>query len=460
MALLDQLMNLSPEQSNALMTFGSGLLQAGGPSLRPIGFGQAFGGALQQAQAAMAEQEQRRLQREAAQQQAKLMGLKLRDAESDLANQEMMRTRQAQIAKGIAGLGGMGDQQVAAPVARRSNPFDFSTPVAQAPQPKMSKTEKYANRLLDEAAIYSQNGDFDGADKRYQAAFKLLPQVEGRSVERDPATGQLVNVITFKDGTQRVSEFGVKPDIQILNLGGRDEVVDKNAVRAGQTFTRTMTPGEVASNQLGLANFGLSRQRLALDQQQANKPIFSAEAGGFVLPPTQQNPRGGFVQPDALAARGPKLTEDQGKATGWLVQAENAFKNMMAVGRDSDGRPTSASRPGFNDVLAGIPSFGATEGLANILRGEDRQKFMQASSSLSESLLRAATGAGVNRDEAAQKVRELTPQIGDSESVIQQKFNAIPLYIESLKVRSGPGAPQAAKVLQGGQRGWSIQKVD
>jgi hypothetical protein len=43
------------------------------------------------------------------------------------------------------------------------------------------------------------------------------------------------------------------------------------------------------------------------------------------------------------------------------------------------------------------------------MRGADRQKFMQGSSSLSEALLRAATGAGVNKDEAAQKIQELTP---------------------------------------------------
>jgi hypothetical protein len=62
-------------------------------------------------------------------------------------------------------------------------------------------------------------------------------------------------------------------------------------------------------------------------------------------------------------------------------------------------------------------------------------------------LLRAATGAGVNKDEAMQKVRELTPVWGDSDEVIKQKMDSIPLYIESLKVRSGPGAAKAANVL-------------
>ena len=140
---------------------------------------------------------------------------------------------------------------------------------------------------------------------------------------------------------------------------------------------------------------------------------------------------------------GVKLTEDQGKATGWLVQAENAFKNMQAAGFDREGNPTEAAKPGVADAIAGIPVVG---GVGNWLRTPDRQKFVQGASSLSESLLRAATGAGVNKDEAKQKIEELTPQWGEDESTTRQKMAAIPLYIESLKVRAGPGAPKAEEI--------------
>jgi hypothetical protein len=141
---------------------------------------------------------------------------------------------------------------------------------------------------------------------------------------------------------------------------------------------------------------------------------------------------------------GVKLTEDQGKATGWLVQAENAFKNMQAAGFDRDGNPTSAAKPGVADAIAGVPLVGGAVG--NWLRTPDRQKFVQGASSLSESLLRAATGAGVNKDEAKQKIEELTPQWGEDAETTKQKMAAIPLYIESLKVRAGPGAPKAQEI--------------
>lgn len=143
------------------------------------------------------------------------------------------------------------------------------------------------------------------------------------------------------------------------------------------------------------------------------------------------------------------------------MQADNAFRNMKAA----TAKDPSAARPGFNDALASIPSMGLTTGAANLMRGAERQQYMQGASSLSEALLRAATGAGVNKDEALQKVRELTPQIGDDPATIAQKEAAIPLYIESLKLRAGPGAKRAAAVMSGGQSagssgGWSIQKVN
>jgi len=141
---------------------------------------------------------------------------------------------------------------------------------------------------------------------------------------------------------------------------------------------------------------------------------------------------------------GVKLTEDQGKATGWLVQAENAFKNMQAAGFDEKGNPLAAAKPGMADAITNIPLVGGA--LGNTLRTADRQKFVQGASSLSEALLRAATGAGVNKDEAKQKIEELTPQWGEDAETTKQKMAAIPLYIESLKVRAGPGAPKAQEI--------------
>ncbi|MES1989218.1 MAG: hypothetical protein V4440_14535 [Pseudomonadota bacterium] len=145
----------------------------------------------------------------------------------------------------------------------------------------------------------------------------------------------------------------------------------------------------------------------------------------------------GGVAGVAPAGKPVKLTEDQGKATGWLSQANNAYANMKSVMLNADNSlNTDVIKPGA--LEAGVSSLGF-DSAANGLRSENRQKFVQATESMSEALLRAATGAGVNKEEAAQKIRELTPTYLDKPAVTQQKLNAIPVYLESLKVRSGGG---------------------
>lgn len=231
---------------------------------------------------------------------------------------------------------------------------------------------------------------------------------------------------------------------QLVNQGDKQSFVKPVA---GVSLQMGQTPDSKASNALGWANHGISAANLNLSRQRLDmersdpKLAWNESLGGFVNPRTRE------VMP-AIDAKGnpvasnkaeKALTEDQGKAVGWLVQAENAYKNMnAAITKNPD-----ASKPGFNDALAAVPSFGVTSGVANMMRGDERQKYMQGASSLSEALLRAATGAGVNKDEAAQKVKELTPQIGDSDATIAQKNKAIPYYIESLKVRAGAGAKKA-----------------
>lgn len=221
------------------------------------------------------------------------------------------------------------------------------------------------------------------------------------------------------------------------DLGGNVSALDPYTLTTKANFPKTMTFGDKAA----MGNLGVAQQRLALDQANQYKPVYSESAGGFIVPPSKSNPQGALI-PLAGGQGNVKMTEDQAKASGWLVQATNAFNNMVSAVRSDP----SANKAGINDAVAGIPMFGET--VANMMRGEDRQKYIQGASSLSEALLRAATGAGVNRDEALQKVRELTPQIGDSDAVIKQKQDAIPLYLKTLEMRSGPGARNVPSIMQ------------
>lgn len=156
---------------------------------------------------------------------------------------------------------------------------------------------------------------------------------------------------------------------------------------------------------------------------------------------------------------GKAATEDERKAAGWLAQATNAYTNMLGAMYTKEGKTTGAEKPGvIESALSTLPFVG--EGSAALARGTNRQKFTQAASSLSEALLRAATGAGVNRDEAKQKLEELTPLFTDDDDTRKQKLAAIPVYLESLKSRAGRAAPSGYQVPQAPTNPLSITLPD
>ena len=241
------------------------------------------------------------------------------------------------------------------------------------------------------------------------------------------------------------AQFGQYLQRQIL---GADEFIKRNTL----TLEQSMKLDE--QKRSNRASEGLTARGQDMADQRAREATQSAMSKPFEVTGPEGNPilvqqdkNGKLVPVTDFQPKGmgpTKLTEDQGKATGWLVQANNAFSNM----KNALKKNPSAAQPGVNDAIAAIPSFGVGEALANTMRGAERQKFLQGASSLSEALLRAATGAGVNRDEAIQKVKELTPVFGESDETTKQKMDSIPLYIEALKVRAGPGAKQLPGIVE------------
>lgn len=306
--------------------------------------------------------------------------------------------------------------------------------------------------------------DLANANLQKTQAQSSVEQLKAAKAHQDAASGVLGSLLQNPNLTHQDIIAGVN---QLVNAGHKTPEEGAQFVRslpgdirvARQMLTQAAMQGmslkEQLDNQLrqaelaqGQQRIGLQQQELGLRQQQQNNGVtYQTDANGNLIAlPTKTN---GTAAPVGMPVMGPdgqpiggnkaKLTEDQGKAATWLVQANNAFKNMQ----DVTARNPSATKPGMADAVAAIPGMSA---VGNSFRSPDRQKFNQGASSLSEALLRAATGAGINQHEAEQKIREVTPVWGDSDEVIKQKMDAIPLYIDSLKVRSGPGAKLAEAI--------------
>lgn len=431
------LLNFLPEDPNKKEAMRAGLLNLGAAMLSGRGnfgqmLGQGIGAGAQGYQSALAAQQQSALD----QAQAKRWQLQNQTSQAALDEPANIAKILSQSQPGAAPAGASASQSLVG-----GGPSPSSVPsVASLPklgQPAPAQRESQYAKYMQYGDALSQAGKVTEAKQYYDMADKLKPKLkEQRALTVD---GKRVMANVYDDGrTEAVDGFA--PDAEKLhfaNTGGSTVGLDQFTGKPINTIANTQSPDNRASN-----------LRMAADAAAARAQSDRHFGAGKVPSGYRANPDGSLSAiPGGPADKTANLTEDQGKATGWLVQAENAYKNMMAVGKGKDGKPTSAAKPGVNDALAAIPSFGATSALANTFRGADRQKFRQSSSSLSEALLRAATGAGVNKEEAEQKVQELTPQFGEADEVTQQKFAAIPLYIESLKVRAGPGAKKAAGIV-------------
>jgi len=392
--------------------FGLGLLAAAAPRTDGAGFGQR----LNEAVGSVDQFKRQKLL-------AKLQELQMQEAESSLADKQAQRAQQ---------------QQMQELYKRFATPGQASVPAIQgdaesgilpsAGQPARPAGYDYQG-LAGALAGINPMAALDLQQKLVKQGpkFSTAPQYDqqGRAF------------ILAEDGSMKYLD-GVKArdKLEEVNLGGKIGFRSPYESVIRGELAKSQSPDSLASNALGWANNRLSQDRFKFEKNQSNKPQWIESLGGFADPRNQVVMPARDMQGNAIEGAGKPMTEDQAKAAGWLVQANNAFANMKAAVKADPG----ANRPGFNDALSNVPSMGIAGGLANMMRGSQRQNYMQAASSMSEALLRAATGAGVNKDEALQKVRELTPQIGDSDATIAQKEAALPLYIKSLEVRAGPGA--------------------
>jgi hypothetical protein len=167
-------------------------------------------------------------------------------------------------------------------------------------------------------------------------------------------------------------------------------------------------------------------------------PVAGVDAQGnsVFFQPSKNGGAAAIIPGVAPANSGPKLTEDQAKATQWLAQAENAFANMMAA----KAKDKNAVMPGTPEYVEKVPLIGVP--VANSMRTSERQRYIQGASSFGEAALRAATGAGMNEYEARQKIAQFTPTFMDKDETILQKERDMKVFLETLRPRA-TGKPNA-----------------
>jgi hypothetical protein len=126
----------------------------------------------------------------------------------------------------------------------------------------------------------------------------------------------------------------------------------------------------VSKGQLGVAqlNANISAARLQFDKAKAEQPQFNAQAGGFIAPPTKENPEGVFIP-----AKGIQAAKDQSAAVKALQSAgynvetgEDNISKLIAKSTSGGLQAGGAAALAFlGKSTEGRKAIAALEGTAN-----------------------------------------------------------------------------------------------
>lgn len=448
MAFFDQFSNLTPDQNQGLLAAAAQILQQSGPSRTPTSIGQILGGGLQAYQQGITEAEQRRLLRQQQQQQGQLLGLKIQDAQSDLANQAAARERAARLQRFYQDLGGSNPAaQIPEGQTANLSPTVANAQTIGTPSQNAAAANDLFSTRLAEAQALRRAGFGPEADAAETAALKFKEEYETKPQVGLDENGRPFQYLVGKGGSiKRLAGILPRDELKLADLGGRQVAYNPFALNPGQSFTKTATPGEQLTA-------GTAANRLAFDVGQANRPVFNAEAGGYVLPVNKANPTGGLLTVPGIQGKAP--TEFQGKSAAFGLRADEANKLL----NDLQGKYNPAA---INSKLSvsEVPLLGGALGAATnklALSPEDQQA-EQAQRDFVNAVLRQESGAAIGAQEFDNARKQYFPQPGDSKEVIAQKARNRQLSVQALQANAGK-AKLTAPMIPAANGVWSIQRV-
>ena len=183
----------------------------------------------------------------------------------------------------------------------------------------------------------------------------------------------------------------------------------------------------------GNVKIGQENRRIQLAQQQANEPKYNSDRGGFVYPPSKENPEGRFVP--LTGGDGKPLTEGQGKSTAYGLRMTEANQILEKLANEGTERAA---------IGAGAP-YGIGAIVNKATASPQQQQVYQAKLNFITANLRQESGAVIGESEFETEDKKYFPQIGDSPEVLAQKKRARQLAIKAMEVQAGPGAKEIEK---------------
>jgi hypothetical protein len=423
---------------NANLSAAAALLAASGRSRQRVGLGQALGSALQAGQ-------QGYQQARAGSLQEMLLGEKLREGQT-------ARQVQQRVAGALTTTPSVltPEQQALAAPGGQVGPTVQRAEMASA-TPEMTPNQIKAMQYQNAADVLAAAGRVADAEKYQSMAEKLNPreEVTGQPFEVTGANGQPLLVQQMKSGKlQTLQGFGPKREVVLQNLGGQTVAVDKSALRGGETFQQTMTPGETASNIIAQGNLAVSQGQLGVSQgqlgvSQGNLAVSQGQLGvarGGLALRGQEFARGAFDRVDtpegmmyvpktpggaAMPVTGPSGQPLRGSGGTPTEGQSNAagYAQRMELAESIINRLPAGSQPGAGTRIAeAVPFIGGA--LARGVQPAATQQYDQAAQDWIRAKLRKESGAAIGVDEMKQEFATYFPQVNDTPEKIAQKAEA------------------------------------
>lgn len=426
---LDFLRNMTPEQNQALLAAGSQILARSAPGRQPFSFGQAMGVGGVAFQESMADQEER-----AGRAREREMSILARGAQLE----EMLRKRQHSQKVGDFWKG-QGGAPVAMPVPTERTSLSASEAASTTGGPAAAPSMiGYFHQLMQEGSQLRAAGLYEEADAREKLAAQFRPRANWQTVKGE--NGEVVNAAYFDDGTRGPADnYKVAEKLVFRDTGPRTEGLNPFTGDVESSLENGVSPDTAARIAAQRERTAFDREALTTHKRTVGRLTYNEGVGGFIVPPSAENPTGAIIP--LQGARGPKLTEFQGKSAAFGLRAEEADRiHTSLLGKYSPAAINSKM------AVSDWPLVGGTLGaVTNTLALSDNdQKAEQAQRDFINAILRQESGAAIMTDEFDNARKQYFPQPGDGEAVIAQKARNRELAIQGLKTNAGPGVMSAA----------------
>lgn len=402
--LLDIFKNISPEQNRGLLAAASHILQQSGPG-RPFTLGQAMGSGIEAFQGSVDQQRQRAMQDQ-------FRTLQLEDVKLELQGKREARTnRQREIEAARGAYRTAGQQAAALPggptVANAERIGEFKDTF---------DTEAYVNAVM-------QFDPLRALELRRSLA-KAGPKFDTKPQTAIGEDGKAFQYIVAENGEiKRLDGVLPRDELKLANLGGKDVAYNPFALKEGQTFQRTATPGDLLSAQTARRGQDITmRGQNMTDTRQREMVALHRQIG-----------------------KAP--TEFQGKSAAFGLRATEADKAITSLTGHYD--PSAVN---VKTSLEGWPLVGGMLGAAvnKFALSSSDQKAEQAKRDFINAVLRQESGAAIGASEFDNADKQYFPQPGDGPDVVAQKARNRQLAIQGLQSNAGRAAMTAPPTAGGG----------